>query len=156
MVGSKVMGSAMAAAGADATTGDLSSRRPPGRDRRLWAFLMLGLLSLPAVGGGDGSLATSAKIRFDMSVLDASGLYGPPDGLRAMSYEFCIPDRPETAAEVRDLDKTVAMHKARGRIGCSNRQLLCIGHTHQADFRAVLEALSALPYVARIDQAFFE
>ena len=148
MVGLNSAGSALAA------FGGFPGRR--GWHRRLWALPLLALLSLPAVGGGDGSLAASAKIRFDMSVLDPGGLYGPPDGLRALSYEFCIPDRPQIAAEVRALDKTVAMHKARGRIGCGDEQLLCIGHTHQTDFRAVLEALSALPYVARIDQAFFE
>lgn len=139
-----------------ATPGRPPRSRRRGWDRRLWVLLMMGLLSLPAVGGGDGSLAASPKIRFDVSVLDPRGLYGPPDGLRALSYEFCIPDRTQTAAEVRALDKTVAMHKARGRVGCGDEQLLCIGHTHQADFRAVLEALSALPYVDRIDQAFFE
>ena len=117
---------------------------------------MLGLLSLPACGGGDGLQGAGAKIRIDLSVLGASGLYGPADGLRALSYEFCIPDRPAAVVQVRALDKTVVMHRARGRIGCSDQQLLCIGHTHQRDFRTVLEALSALPYVARIDQAFFE
>ena len=156
MPGLKLVASGLAAVGA----GPASWRRPwswrRDRDRRLFALLVLGLLSLPAVGGGDGSLAASPKIRFDVSALDDSGLYGPPDGLRALSYEFCIPDRLDTAARVRGIDKTVAMHKARGRIGCSEKQLLCIGHTHQADFRGVLEALSELPYVTRIDQAFFE
>ena len=117
---------------------------------------MLGLFSLPVVGGGDGSQTGAAKIRFDMSVLDASGLYGPPDGLRALSYEFCIPNRPDTVAQVRSIDKSVAMHRARGRIGCSAKELLCIGHTHQPGHREVLAALSDLPYVVRIDQAFFE
>jgi hypothetical protein len=146
----------MAAAGVDGPAAGRPRSGQWGWGRRLWTALMLGLLSLPALGGGDGSLAASAKIRFDISVLDASGLYGPPDGLRALSYEFCIPDRPAAVAKVRALDKTVVMHRARGRIGCSNQQLLCIGHTHQRDFRTVLAALSALPYVARIDQAFFE
>ena len=148
MVGLNLAGSAPAGFG--------GLPRSRGWNRRSWALLLLALLSLPAAGGGDGSLAASAKIRFDVTVLDPAGLYGPPDGLRALSYEFCIPDSRSTAAEVRALDKTVVMHKARGRIGCGDQQLLCIGHTHQRDFRAVLEALSALPYVARIDQAFFE
>ena len=145
----------MAAAGVDGPAAG-RPRSEWGWGRRLCTALMLSLLSLPAVGGGDGSLAASAKIRFDISVLDASGLYGPSDGLRALSYEFCIPDRPAAVAQVRALDKTVAVHRARGRIGCSDQQLLCIGHSHQRDFRTVLEALSALPYVARIEQAFFE
>ncbi len=156
MPGLKLSASGLAADGVDPASWRRPRSRRRGRDRRLFALLLLGLLSLPAVGGGDGYLAVSPKIRFDVSALDDSGLYGPPDGLRALSYEFCIPDRPDTAARVRGIDKTVAMHKARGRIGCSKKQLLCIGHTHQADFRAVLDALSGLPYVTRIDQAFFE
>lgn len=32
------------------------------------------------------------KITFDITRLDPDGLYGPPDGKRARSYEFCIPD----------------------------------------------------------------
>ena len=30
------------------------------------------------------------KITFDISKLDEYGLYGPPGGKRALSYEFCI------------------------------------------------------------------
>ena len=35
-------------------------------------------------------------------------------------------------------------------------ELLCLGHTHQPGYRAVLERLSALPFVADIHEAFFE
>ena len=48
------------------------------------------------------------------------------------------------------------MLEARGRIGCNPSELLCIGNTHQPGFRHVLAARSRLPYMARIDQAFFE
>lgn len=130
--------------------------RDGARGRRLFAALMLGLLSLPAVGGGDGLHGAGAKIRIDLSALDASGLYGPADGLRALSYEFCIPDRSDAIAQVRGIDGSVVMHRARGRIGCSPNELLCIGSTHQPAYLEVLQALSQLPYVARIDQAFFE
>ncbi len=123
---------------------------------RTAALLILCLLSLPAVGGEIGLEVVAAKIRFDLSVLDDSGLYGPADGLRALDYEFCIPDRPDTVARVRSIDKSVTMHRARGRIGCNPSELLCIGNTHQRGFRQVLAALSRLPTVARIDQAFFE
>ena len=126
------------------------------RRSRPAALLILCLLSLPAVGGGDGPEAAAAKIRFDLSALDESGLYGPPDGLRALDYEFCISDRPDTVARVRNIDGSVRMHRTRGRIGCAASALLCIGNTHQPGFRAVLAALSRLPTVARIDQAFFE
>ncbi len=134
---------------------DNGSGGASGRSRPA-ALLILCLFSLPAVGGGDGPEAAAAKIRFDLSVLDDSGLYGPTDGLRALDYEFCIPDRPDTVARVRSIDGSVRMHRARGRIGCVESELLCIGNTHQPGFREVLAALSHLPFVARIDQAFFE
>lgn len=118
--------------------------------------LMVGLLGMGVAAAGDPARVAGAKIRFDLSVLDDSGLYGPPDGLRALHYEFCIPDRPDTIARVRAIDGSVAMHHAAGRIGCATGELLCIGTTHQAGFREVLAALSRLAFVARIEQAFFE
>lgn len=109
------------------------------------ALLILSLLGPFALATGDGLEVAAAKIRFDLSVLDVSGLYGPPDGLRAVDYEFCIPDRPDTVAQVRSIDKSVTMHGARGRIGCSASELLCIGNTHQPGYREVLAALSHCP-----------
>lgn len=126
------------------------------RRSRLVALLILGLLSLPAVGGGGDLQGRGAKIRFDLSVLDKSGLQGPPEGLRALHYEFCIPERPDALARVRRIDGSVRVQRARGRIGCATTELLCIGSTHQPGYRGVLAALSRLPYVARIDEAFFE
>ena len=64
--------------------------------------------------------------------------------------------RPGTAAQARSIDTSVTVHRARGRTGCNPRELLCIGNTHQPGFRPVRAARSRLPYVARIDQAFFE
>jgi hypothetical protein len=124
---------------------------------RPWWTLVLAL-ALPAglPAAADGDEAPHARIRFDLTALDAAGLYGPPDGLRALSYEFCIPDRPDTLAEVRGIDASVRVQRARGRIGCVDGELLCIGHTHQPAYRDVLLALARLPYVVRIEQAFFE
>ena len=134
----------------------MSNSGSGGASGRSGALLILCLFGLPAVGGGDSPEGAVAKIRFDLSVLDDSGLYGPTDGLRALDYEFCIPDRPDTVARVRSIDGSVRMHRARGRIGCAASELLCIGNTHQPRFHEVLAALSRLPYVARIDQTFFE
>jgi hypothetical protein len=120
------------------------------------ALLTVSLLGGPAVGDADDLQGRGGKIRFDLSVLGDSGLYGPPDGLRALSYEFCIPDRPDAVADVQRIDASVRMHRARGRIGCRAGELLCIGNTHQPAYRQVLAALSRLPDVARIEQAFFE
>jgi hypothetical protein len=104
-----------------------------------------------------GEEKVSEKIRLDLSALDEDGLYGPPDGLRALSYELCIPARQEHAAEVRAIDPTIQVYRnSRGRIGCSNDQYLCVGSTHQPGFRAVLHRLAALDSVARIDPSYAE
>lgn len=99
----------------------------------------------------------AAKIAFDLSVLDDEGLQGPPDGKRALAYEFCIPDTPDCRGEVRGIDPTLEIHASSpGRIGCGSEQNLCIGSTHQADHIAVLQRLAALPYIERIQECFFE
>lgn len=61
---------------------------------RTAALLILCLLSLPAVGGEIGLEVVAAKIRFDLSVLDDSGLYGPADGLRARTTNSAFPTGP--------------------------------------------------------------
>ena len=101
----------------------------------------------------DGGPAAGDKIRFDLAAFDDDGLTGPADGRRAGAYEFCIPARPEAEAEVRAIDPTVTVSPhSRGRIGCAvPAEVLCLGSTHQPRFRAVLQRLAALPYVARID-----
>ena len=97
------------------------------------------------------------KITFDISKLDESGLYGPPDGKRALSYEFCIPDTVLNRTEVKRIDPTVKFFaQSPGRIGCKEHENLCIGSTHQKDFRGVLQRLAELTYVQRIDESFFE
>jgi hypothetical protein len=109
----------------------------------------------PASPPGDSE--PQSKIRFDLERLDADGLQGPPDGLRALHYEYCIPDQADAIQGVAAIDPTVQIQRgSRGRVGCRNGQLLCLGHTHQIDHGAVLERLAALPYVAEIHEAFFE
>jgi hypothetical protein len=99
----------------------------------------------------------SAKIRFDLSVFDQSGLYGPPDGLRAAAYEFCIPASEYAAGVVKAVDPTIQIYPASpGRIGCGSDQLLCIGSTHQPEFRDVLRRLAELDFVRRIELSFAE
>jgi hypothetical protein len=99
----------------------------------------------------------NTKIRFDLARLNSQGLIGPPDGLRALHYEYCIPDQPEAIREVEAIDPTLQIQGGSpGRIGCAQHQLLCLGNTHQAGFLSVLERLSALPFVESIHEAFFE
>jgi len=105
----------------------------------------------------DSPTSFSQKITFDISKLDESGLYGPPDGKRALSYEFCIPDTEQHRTEVKRIDPTVKFFaQSPGRIGCGKHENLCIGSTHQKDFRMILQRLAELTYVQRIDQSFFE
>ena len=97
------------------------------------------------------------KVEFDLTRLDADGLRGPPDGKVSLSYEFCIPNTDERKAEVKAIDRTVQlMSGSRGRIGAGKDQCLCIGFTHQENYREVLRALAELPYVERIIECHFE
>ena len=97
------------------------------------------------------------KIRFDRSKLDQAGLYGSTGGKRALSYAFCIPALVSHMTEVERIDQTVAFFAVSpGRIGCGTHEILCIGSTHQHDFRRVLRRLAELPYVECIDQSYFE
>jgi hypothetical protein len=98
-----------------------------------------------------------AKISFNLASIDDTGLTGPPDGRFAVAYEFCIPDTPAHLAEVRRIDPTVVVQPgAPGRIDCCPGQVLCIGSTHQPDWQSVLQRLTALDYVARINRFFGE
>lgn len=117
-------------------------------------LLVLGLGA--PVAAEDVFSGAPGKIGFALGGLDAEGLYGPPDGRRALHYEFCIPDRDDATERVRTIDASVRTHRARGRIGCAAGQLLCLGSTHQPGYRDVLLSLAALPWVSRVEQAFFE
>ena len=95
--------------------------------------------------------AVNAKIHFELSEFNDDGLYGPPNGLRAAMYEFCIPARADLAAEVASIDLTVQIYASSpGRIGCGSDEYLCIGSTGQPGFREVLANLAQVEYVSRI------
>jgi hypothetical protein len=100
---------------------------------------------------------TSSVITFDLDQINRDGLIGPPDGLRSVMYEFCIPADSASVAEVRAIDPSLELYPASpGRVTCSDAQILCIGTTHQADWRTILERLASLDYVTRIDETFWE
>jgi hypothetical protein len=91
------------------------------------AMFAVGMLGQPAFAQVPVQLppappdAVNAKIHFDLSEFDDDGLYGPPDGLQAAMYEFCIPARADMAAEVSSIDPTVQIYAGSpGRIGCSS------------------------------------
>lgn len=131
----------------------------PYRNER--TYRMEGTLAAPFVGSPSGVSRPNAPsktgIRFDLDRLNADGLQGPPDGLRALHYEYCIPDHPDAIREVSAIDPTLEIQgNSPGRVGCVEGELLCLGHTHQPNHRAVLELLAALPMVAEIREAVFE
>lgn len=96
-------------------------------------------------------------VRFDLGDLNSEGLLGSEDGLRALSYEFCVPASETHVEEVRAIDVTLSIQRGSpGRIGCGEAEYLAIGNTHQSDFRRVLERLGRLPYIERIEQVHFE
>lgn len=122
--------------------------------------LFLGLQAMLSPGRAEDrptGIDPLSKITFNLERLNDQGLYGPPDGRRALHYEFCIPGDAAHEAQVRGIDLTIQIFKkSRGRIGCGVGDYLCLGSTHQPDFKSVLFKLAHLPYVKRIDQAFFE
>lgn len=137
----------------------MRASRPLGAARwpqRGWLWVLVLGVVWGCTAAADGERRAAAKIRFDLSVLDAAGLYGPADGLRALDYGFCIPDRRKAVAGVRDIDARVRVLRSPGRIGCAPHELLCIGNTHQPGYRDVLAALARLSYVTRIEPIFFE
>ncbi|WP_295538939.1 hypothetical protein [uncultured Thiohalocapsa sp.] len=96
-------------------------------------------------------------IGVDMRDMDADGLVGPPGGQRALDYEFCIPAGEGFAAEVRAIDDSARFHpRTPGRIGCGPEEVLVLGNTRGPDFAVVLRRLADLPYVERIERAWFE
>jgi hypothetical protein len=98
-----------------------------------------------------------ATIAFDLEAIGPDGLVGPADGRRALDYEFCIPAGDGSQAQVAGMDPTARfMPGSPGRIGCAEGQVLVLGHTHQPGFVQVLLQLAKLPYVTRIQRAWFE
>ena len=96
------------------------------------------------------------KITFDLSAISPEGLIGNQQSLRSVGYEFCIPAQPDTRKEVKAIDQTVKFSRSRGRIGCQNHQYLCIGETHQPEWKTVLLKLAELDYVKKIDRFWGE
>lgn len=97
------------------------------------------------------------KITFDISAISAEGLIGPPNGLRSVSYEFCIPAQEQSLKEVQAIDPSIKYYaNSPGRIGCHGNQYLCIGDTHNPQWKEILLSIAGLDYVERIDQFYGE
>jgi len=99
----------------------------------------------------------SKKMTFDPNRLDDNGLLDTGKSKRALAYEFCIPDTAQCKNEVKAIDPTLQlMSGSPGRIGCGKDESLCIGSTHQREFKRILQQLTELNYIKRIDECFFE
>jgi len=98
------------------------------------------------------------KINFSFSDLNKEGLMGTSAGKVPLHYEFCIPNVDSCRAQVQQIDSTLQLQtRSPGRIGCKpGKQVLCIGNTHQANYRMVVYKLAELPYVERMERTFFE
>ncbi|MDX2229140.1 MAG: hypothetical protein NW220_05865 [Leptolyngbyaceae cyanobacterium bins.349] len=131
---------------------------------RLFLFSVLTVTLALFAAGGNKELAIPAsqaatpltKITIDLTRISPAGLVGPPDGLRSMSYEFCIPRHEAAIAEIQAIDPTLQYARSPGRIRCSQDQYLVIGNTHKPNWREILTKLAQLDYVQRIDQFFGE
>lgn len=107
------------------------------------------------------------KVKFDLSNINDEGLIGPPDGLRSVSYEFCIPLSDELLAHVLRIDPTIQhFQSSRGRIMCPEGQQLCIAETYSevrtptADgvppWKDILCRLSSLEFIEKFERYYAE
>ncbi len=125
---------------------------------RLWLTAIAMTVALSSsVDAEMSEIPADSKIRFDLDQLDEAGLYGPADGKRSLSYEFCIPYTFQAITTVQAIDPTAVIYlHSPGRIGCRADEVLAIGETHQPGYRDVLTTLASLDTVDRIEQFFGE
>jgi len=97
------------------------------------------------------------KVELNLTQLDENGLRGSGAGKVSVAYEFSIPNTEDCKAQVHAIDPSVQfIPGSRGRVGAGPAECLCIGDTHQPDYRQVLARLAKLPFVHRIIQCDFE
>ncbi len=102
-------------------------------------------------------IANTDKIEFDMSKLNQQGLYGPANGLRSLSYEFCIPADEHFVSVIQDIDPEIKIYRqSPGRIGCTQAEYLCMGDTHNKPYQSIFYELADLSFINRIIQSVFE
>ncbi len=100
------------------------------------------------------SKKTLRKIEFDQSMIDQKGLL---IGTVMVDYEFCIPKNETSVAEVKAIEPDVNIPRlAKGRIGCSAEEYVCIVSTKGPEWKERLYAIASLPYVKRIIQTDYE
>lgn len=149
-----------AASGAACNGSRLPARGDLGpRAAAVVAWVLAPLLAMLAANAAavEPQAPGAGVIGFDLGEMDADGLVGPPGGKVALDYELCIPAGEAYVAEVQAIDASARFQSdAPGRIGCGPDQVLVLGNTHGPDFAFVLQRLADLPYVERIERAWFE
>lgn len=123
----------------------------------LFILIFVMLFSTGCSKKPESKLKAEKKIEIDLSALDSEGLRGDETGKVSVSYEFCIPDKPEFREQVVKIDSSVVfMPGSKGRIKAGDGECLCVGNTHQPEFQKVLNQLAELPYINRIIECHFE
>jgi len=94
------------------------------------------------------------KIEFDYASISDEGLINSEV---SVDYEFCIPKDDAKVAEIKSIEPDVKMPSmAKGRIGCSKEEWLCIVNTSGPEWKEKLYAIASLPYVKKIVQTYYE
>jgi len=106
----------------------------------------------------DSNLTTNTdKIEFDITQLNQQGLYGPADGLRSLSYEFCIPADEYFVSTILNIDPEIKIYRqSPGRIACTQDEYLCMGDTYNKPYQENFNELANLSFIKRIIQSVFE
>lgn len=94
------------------------------------------------------------KIGFDLEILNEEGMYGPPDLLRTLEYEFCLPAGSFVRSKVMDIDPSLKCGEGGGYLSCQQGEVLCTGNTRQENHKRKLLALTRLDYIRRIEQSY--
>lgn len=96
-----------------------------------------------------------SKMNFEFSKLYKNGLIKKRG--TSLAYEFCIPNNETYLDKIKEIDESISIYKSgSGRIGCSNNEILCIGETHNKDYKRILTQIAELEYVKSINESFFE
>lgn len=96
-----------------------------------------------------------SKMNFEFSKLDKEGLIKKKG--TSLAYEFCIPNNIESLTKIKAIDESISIYKSgTGRIGCSENEILCIGETHNKNYKSILLQIAELDYVKSINESFFE
>jgi hypothetical protein len=99
-----------------------------------------------------------SKITFDLKEFNDEGLRERPKGeFSSTNYEFCIPANDQAVNEVKAIDPTIGVYKtSKGRSKCTDNEWICIGSTHQSNFKSVILKVASLGYIRKISETFWE